>query len=65
MAYIALRSGSSLNAEMVLDFCSAHLTAYKIPKQVEIMKALPKNPTGKILKKALAPDEPVEVKRKS
>jgi long-chain acyl-CoA synthetase len=64
-AYIALRSGSSLNAEMVLDFCSAHLTAYKIPKQVEIMKALPKNPTGKILKKALAPDEPVEVKRKS
>jgi long-chain acyl-CoA synthetase len=52
-AYIALRPGSSLNAEGVLDFCSAHLTAYKIPGQVEIMKELPKNPTGKILKKAL------------
>jgi len=53
-AYIALRSGSSLTAEMVQDFCRSHLAAYKIPRQVEIMQELPKNPTGKILKKALA-----------
>ena len=52
-AYIALKSGSSLTTEMVQDFCRAHLAAYKIPKQVEIMPELPKNPTGKILKKAL------------
>jgi long-chain acyl-CoA synthetase len=54
-AYIALRPGRSLDAEMVLAFCRKHLTAYKIPKHVEIMKELPKNATGKILKKALAP----------
>ena len=53
-AYIALKSGSSLTAGMVQDFCRAHLAAYKIPKQVEIMPELPKNPTGKILKKELA-----------
>jgi long-chain acyl-CoA synthetase len=53
-AFIALKSGSSLTAEAVLEFCRAHLTAYKIPKHIEIMKELPKNPTGKILKKALA-----------
>ena len=53
-AYIALRPGSSLAAAGVLDFCRAYLTAYKIPRQVEFMKELPKNPTGKILKKALA-----------
>ena len=52
-ACIALRSGSSLTAEMVVEFCRAHLAAYKIPKQIEIMEELPKNPTGKILKKAL------------
>ena len=52
-AYIALRSGSNLNAEVVLNFCSTHLTAYKIPRHIEIMKDLPKNATGKILKKAL------------
>ena len=57
-AYIALRPGSSLNAQEISDFCSAHLTAYKIPRHVEIMKELPKNSTGKILKKALAPDKP-------
>ena len=55
-AYIALRSGSSLSAEVILDFCRAHLTAYKIPRHVEIMKELPKNATGKILKKALPLD---------
>jgi long-chain acyl-CoA synthetase len=53
-AYIALKPGRSLTAEMVQDFCRAHLAAYKIPKQVEILQELPKNPTGKILKKTLA-----------
>jgi long-chain acyl-CoA synthetase len=57
-AYIALKSGSSLTAEKVQDFCRAHLAAFKIPKQIEIMQELPKNPTGKILKKALPPDKP-------
>jgi long-chain acyl-CoA synthetase len=54
-AFIALRAGSCLKAEMVQDFCRKHLAGYKMPQQVEIMKALPKNSTGKILKKALAP----------
>jgi long-chain acyl-CoA synthetase len=53
-ACIALRSGSSLTEDMVLEFCRAHLAAYKVPRQVDIMPELPKNPTGKILKKALA-----------
>jgi long-chain acyl-CoA synthetase len=57
-AYIALRPGSSLQAEAVLEFCRGQLTAYKIPKQVEIRPELPKNPTGKILKKALVPADP-------
>lgn len=54
-ACIVLKSGSSLRAEAVLEFCRVHLAAYKIPRQIEIMQELPKNPTGKILKKALTP----------
>jgi len=53
-ACIALRSGSSLTADRVQEFCREHLAAYKIPGQVDIMPELPKNPTGKILKKVLA-----------
>jgi len=53
-AFIALKSGRSLTVEMVQDFCRAHLAAYKIPRKVDIMPELPKNATGKILKKALA-----------
>jgi len=33
-----------------------HLAPYKVPRHVEIMEELPKNPTGKILKKALPGD---------
>ena len=37
----------------ILAFCREHLTGYKMPKQVEIRKELPKTPVGKILRKDL------------
>jgi long-chain acyl-CoA synthetase len=37
----------------ILHFCQDKLAKYKLPKQVEFMKELPKNSTGKILKRAL------------
>jgi acyl-CoA synthetase (AMP-forming)/AMP-acid ligase II len=32
------------------DFASERLARYKVPKQLRIVEALPRNPTGKILK---------------
>lgn len=52
-AVIAPRKGVKLTAEEVIDFCKERLTTYKVPKIVEFMDSLPKNPTGKIQKKAL------------
>ncbi|MEH7334436.1 long-chain-fatty-acid--CoA ligase [Neobacillus drentensis] len=44
----------------ILYFCQDKLAKYKLPKQVEIMKELPKNSTGKILRRALRVEQ-VEV----
>jgi long-chain acyl-CoA synthetase len=42
-----------LTAEHLLDYCKEHLAKYKIPSSIEFIKELPKNTTGKILRRAL------------
>jgi long-chain acyl-CoA synthetase len=43
----------SLTEEDVLAYCKQHLAVYKIPSKVEFLDELPKNTTGKILRRAL------------
>lgn len=45
--------GSGLSAQDVIDYCREHLAAYKLPARVDLMTELPKNPTGKLLKRVL------------
>ncbi|MEW6529826.1 MAG: AMP-binding protein [Thermodesulfobacteriota bacterium] len=52
-AFVAPRSGHRLVSEEIRAFCAERLAAYKVPRRVEIMAELPKNSTGKILKKSL------------
>ncbi|WP_373083672.1 long-chain-fatty-acid--CoA ligase [Zhongshania sp.] len=40
-----------LSAEELSEFCRGKLAGYKIPRKVEYIAALPRNPTGKVLKK--------------
>lgn len=37
----------------LIAFARARLAAYKCPKTVDVVEALPRNPTGKIMKKDL------------
>lgn len=43
----------SITTDDILHFCKDKLAKYKLPRQVEFKKELPKNSTGKILKRAL------------
>ncbi|MCU1400452.1 MAG: hypothetical protein JWN62_3561, partial [Acidimicrobiales bacterium] len=53
-AVMVLREGQSLTlAEMVEYLKGRQLPMYKIPEQLEIVDILPRNPTGKVLKKDL------------
>ena len=52
-AYIVSRAGRVLDETAVLDFCRARLANYKVPRQVEFRDVLPRNPSGKVLKRVL------------
>jgi len=52
-AFIVPKPDVNLDASQIINFCKERLSAYKVPKLVEIVGSLPKNPTGKILKKEL------------
>ena len=52
-AVISLKKGTSLTTQELIDFCRQRLAHYKAPKSVEFVDALPKNPSGKILKREL------------
>ena len=48
-----LREGHALDEAAVLQHCAANLSAFKVPKKVIFVDALPKNPSGKLLKREL------------
>jgi fatty-acyl-CoA synthase len=53
-AFVVLSEGQKLTAEEVKDYIKANLARYKIPREVEFLSQLPRNPTGKVLKRELA-----------
>lgn len=53
MAIIVPKPNATLEKEEVIEFCRDTLAKYKVPKFVEITDELPKNPSGKILKRSL------------
>ena len=55
-----VKKDESLTKEQVLSFCRQNLTAYKCPKHVEFRAELPKTNVGKILRRALRDDAPVQ-----
>ncbi|WP_282173789.1 fatty acid--CoA ligase family protein [Cytobacillus firmus] len=42
-----------LTEELLLVYCAEHLARYKVPSSIEFLEELPKNTTGKILRRAL------------
>jgi long-chain acyl-CoA synthetase len=51
--YIVLHEGQNVAEEEIITFCREKLTAYKVPKQVEIISEIPKTNVGKVLRREL------------
>lgn len=56
VAVIVLREGSRLDLAAVQAHCRAHLVGFKVPRALELRAALPRNPSGKVLKRILRED---------
>lgn len=52
-AVVSLNEGHSATEAELIEYCKEHLASYKCPKSVDIIDLLPRNPTGKILKRDL------------
>jgi len=52
-AIIVLKQGMTVTPDEVIEYCRDKMAGYKRPKSVEVWDELPKNPTGKILKKEI------------
>ena len=53
VAMVVVKPGRSLEAGQVMAFCAEHLAGFKAPKKVVITDTLPKNPSGKLVKREL------------
>jgi fatty-acyl-CoA synthase len=53
VAVIVVKAGQSLSKEAVDAHCGTHLAAFKAPKDIVFAETLPRNPSGKLLKREL------------
>lgn len=53
VAVVVVADGQSLDLETLTRHCREHLAGFKVPKELLIRDQLPRNPSGKILKRVL------------
>ena len=51
VAVVVPKTGKTITEEEIIALCRRELSAFKVPKKVIIRDALPKTPTGKVLKR--------------
>ena len=55
VAYVVLRPDHDTTGDELIAHCAAQLARFKVPKDVTFLDALPRNPSGKVLKRELRP----------
>ena len=53
IAFVVLRQDATVTSDVLLDHCHARLARFKVPKAITFLDALPRNPSGKVLKREL------------
>jgi fatty-acyl-CoA synthase len=53
VAYVVVRAGSALQDDALAQFCGERLAKFKTPKAFRFVAELPRNPSGKVLKREL------------
>jgi O-succinylbenzoate-CoA ligase len=53
LAVLVLKKGRALDEAALIDWCQGRLAAFKLPKAAVFLAEIPRNPSGKILKRVL------------
>ena len=59
-AFVVPGQGRTIDEKEVIDFCKKYLASYKKPTAVAIVPAIPRNPSGKALKRVLKEEDQKE-----
>jgi long-chain acyl-CoA synthetase len=57
VAFVVAAEGAELDPMALRGFCREHLAGHKVPREVVVVSDLPRGPTGKVIKSALASPE--------
>jgi long-chain acyl-CoA synthetase len=63
-AYIVLKEGETVTAGEIIQYCREQLSKFKVPKEVEFRKELPKTLVGKVLRRVLRDEELKKLQKK-
>jgi fatty-acyl-CoA synthase len=53
VAFVVLRPGATTEAAALIEHCRARLARFKVPTEIAFLEGLPRNPSGKVLKREL------------
>ena len=53
VAYVVAARDATTTPDELIEHCRAQLARFKVPKEVVFVDALPRNPSGKVLKREL------------
>lgn len=56
-AYVVPKAGQEIDPQEIIEFCKENLSAYMVPKEVEVRAELPKSMIGKVLRRSLREEE--------
>ena len=56
-AFAVVRPGATLSVDELRGFCAERLADYKVPRRITFLDELPRNATGKVLKRELVERE--------
>lgn len=53
LAFVVLKEGYNISSQELIDYCRSQIAVFKCPRRIEFVSALPKNNTGKVLRREL------------
>ncbi|MBM4113948.1 MAG: long-chain fatty acid--CoA ligase, partial [Phycisphaerae bacterium] len=54
LAFVELRDGERADEALLRAFCREHLSQFKVPREIRFLAALPRNATGKVMRRKLS-----------
>ena len=60
LAFVELKEGATFDESALKSFCRESIAGFKVPRDIRVLKELPRNPTGKIMRRKLSVDTPSE-----